>query len=386
MNPFNNLKENVRRYLVKNHLKSSDIKEYVPIFKNGHFYLKVTFKNGKNCNFRFFPYKLNKSGAMFLGTTIVALGATSIMGIYGAYKYSLKDNEISLNKINENEIVMNDYDESFTEPGATVSFEYVDPNDLDPYKMIESDEEYDIEKNENHRKINVKGSAFPNLASYNYVMDHYYNEIDKYGTRYGIDPAIIASLIMVECGGEKYDKASQTNTKALGLGQVNCKLFENQNFRVFNCGTGSFEDYKFKTNNLMNNHDEQIKFIAILLQYYSNRYHGDVNGMAVSYNQGMGTVDNILVKILNETNYESKLQILTAEDGSLIAQYNPYTHGDPQYFNKLMTYLKFILNKKDFGKDYAEVLSEGSIKVTYSVDTEYKIAGYNEYEINTQAR
>ena len=108
--------------------------------------------------------------------------------------------------------------------------------------------------------------------------------------------------------------------------------------------------------------------------------------MAVSYNQGMGTVDNILVKILNETNYESKLQILTAEDGSLIAQYNPYTHGDPQYFNKLMTYLKFILNKKDFGKDYAEVLSEGSIKVTYSVDTEYKIAGYNEYEINTQAR
>jgi hypothetical protein len=386
MNPFNNLKERVKKYMIKNHMKPSDIKEYVPVFKNGHFYLKVTFKNGISYNFRFFPYKLSKSGTMILGTTVVALGATSIMGIYGAYKYSQKDNDISLNKQDNHEIVMDVNEDTFVSREPIVSFEYVDPNDLDPYKMVESQETYDVKNNENHREINVKGSSFPNMASYNYVMDNYYNEIDKYGTRYGIDPAIIASHIMVECGGEKYDRESQTNTKALGLGQVNCKLFENQNFKVFNCDTQSFEDYKFKTENLMNNRDEQIKFIAILLQYYSNRYHGDVNAMAVSYNQGMGSVDNILVKILNETNYESKLQILTAEDGSLIAQYNPYTYGDPQYFNKVMTYLNYLLEHKAFGKDYAEVLSEGSIQVTYSVNTEIKIAGSNEYYINNQAR
>lgn len=375
MNPFNNLKESVRRYLIKNHLKPSDIKESVPVFEGGHFYLKVTFNNGHKCNFRFFPYKLNKSGAIFLGTTVVALGATSIMGIYGAYKFNNKNDDITLNKIDEAQIIASMDEESNeqvinTEPNVT--FEYVDTNDLDPYKMVESSETYNI-NNSNYRDVNVTGSNFPNIISYNYIMDKYYNQIDKYGKRYGVDPALIASLIMVECGNSKYDEQYQTNASKLGLGQVNCKLFENQVFKTYNYETNTYEDYKFKTSNLMNNRDEQIKFVAISLQYYAKRFNGNINAMCVSYNQGMGTVNNILGKVVSETDYETKSNVLLSNNPALISQYNTYKYGDPEYFNKVMTYLNYCLDEKVFGKDYAEIKQDEDHVYTYGVNTEYKI-------------
>lgn len=372
------LKDRIAVYLKKHNLKPSDIKDYSPVLYNGELCLNVIFKNGSNHYFRFLPFTLNKKGKFFIKTTALTLGAVSVMGIYGNYKFKNKGENIELTPASENEIVLadesvNDQQNVNIEP--SVQFEYVDSNNLDPYKMIESSQEYDIKSdNVTYKEIDVVGSSKPNIASYNYVLDNYYDQIDKYGHRYGVDPAIIASTIMVECGASRYDEASQHNYSALGLGQVNAKLFENYTFKnIYNFDTGSFEDYTFKTKNVEGNRDEQIKLIAIMHQASSKLYYGNLNAMEVSYNQGGGTVKKIVDKIVNSSDYISRGDVYSSSETDIISKYNSFTHGDPDYFNKNMSYLATLLHQKAFGSDTASVYVNEKDKVIYSVNTQYKI-------------
>lgn len=371
------MKDRVSLYLKKNNLKPSDIVSSVPVWYDNTLCLNVTFKNNTNHYFKFIPISLTKNGKIFFKTTALALGAASVIGIYGSFKFKDKGEKVELNNIPETEASLVINNEEAPTPyinQPNVEFEYVDPNTLDPYKMIDSNQSYDVNSNKEYREINIEGSSKPNISSYNYVLDNYYDEIDKYGNRYGIDPAVIAATIMVECGAKRYDDASQHNYSALGLGQVNCKLFENYTFKnVYNFDTGSFEDYTFKTSKIEGNRDEQIKLIAIMHQMSSRNYHGNLNCITVSYNQGGGTVKKIADQIVSTSDYVSRSDVYSSKDTSIIDRNNNFTYGDPDYFSKIMVYLSTLLKQKAFGSDVASVWISDSEEVVYTVNTQYKI-------------
>lgn len=381
---MNNKKNNymslkIAKYLKNHNLKVTDIKGYKLVLSG----LRVIFSDGTYHDFSFFKRKLNKKGAAFILGTGIVIGGATITGLMGSYYFNEKNDKLTL-KNKEEAIVAdqtfedknqdNTYEHDFNMyNNSQVNFEYVDKNTLNPYEFFEDNEPANIIEKEYNREINIHGSDRPYLTSYDYVINNYYKAINKYGTRYGVDPAIVASLIMVECGNSQADAKSQTNYSALGLGQVNCKFFENKTFNVYNFENGEYEKYTFKYDYLKNDHDEQIKFIAILLQTYSFAYKGNLNAMLVSYNQGVGTVSNIINIVINNTECINKDDVLSNSDTTLISKYNTYKYGDPEYFNKVTTYLSYVLENEAFGSKYASIKSVDGEDYLYNVVTEVKI-------------
>ena len=123
-------------------------------------------------------------------------------------------------------------------------------------------------------------------------MNNYYDDILEYGITYGIDPSIIAALMMQE-GSNIYDPTQSEDYYKIGFGQVNGSIWDGQSITVYNFVTQSYETYKINVMLLYNNPKEQIKLIAIMLQDNAVRYSGNLNAMFICYNQGMGTVSNI---------------------------------------------------------------------------------------------
>ena len=87
----------------------------------------------------------------------------------------------------------------------------------------------------------------------------------------------------------------------------------------------------------------------------------------------MGTVDNILKRIVNETNYQSKNDVLSSNDGTIITRYNNYTYGDVNYVNKNLSFEDYVLSQKAFGKRDARIAYNGDNECIYSINTELKI-------------
>lgn len=398
---FNGLRERVKNYLVENHLKASDIKESVIDYNSGHIYLKVSFKDGSSHSFRFFPYNLTRKGLIFVGSTILTT-SLGVCGIIGSYKYSTKDNVIKLEKIdptyneeyldysiaiNESleNVVSNDetYDEDTLIEETTSSnedidlldvepnipFEYVDSDDLDPYEMINLPSE--VVNNSYYRDINIYGSLEPTIDSYDYVLDKYYDAINTYGNRYGIDPAIIAAQIMQECGNARDDELYQTNYNSLGLGQINCSYFDNYVFHTYNFDTNSYEDYTCTYEKLKNNRDEQIKILAMMDQEYAIKYDGNLAAMLIGYNQGVGTVGKIISNIIDCTDCQSRDDVLSSSDISILSTYNYFTYGDPDYYSKVVTFINYELENNVFGKSSIFIrIPEQEEVVEYSTNVE----------------
>lgn len=377
----NKVKENVIKYLKNNNLKASDIKDSVVTFESGHFYLKVTFTNNIVHPFRIFPYKLNKFGALFLGGTILTT-SIGISGTLGNFKFSERENNVYLKNRDKTEEVsllddsFEEIDSLVIEPedksylyeetndindiyvDSNVEFENVDYEELDPYELIDVSNNKDF-LNCHYKEINTYGSLDPCIDSYDYVLDRYYEPINRYGNMYGVDPAIIAALIMQESGTDDSDYY-QTNYNALGLGQINCSFFDNYTFHIYNYELGDYEDYTCTYEKLKNDRDEQIKVIAIMLQDSANRYNGNLAAMLISYNQGSGTLSNVVKNVISNTDYDSFDEVLDADDITIIPAYNFYTYGDPNYFSKVVTFINYELENNAFGNSTAIIKVPGS--------------------------
>ena len=367
------LTDRLKLYLKKNNLKSSDIKNFNINFSNGHLFLNVDFKNNTSKHFRVFNYHLNKKGKLALGTTIVTLGAIGLMGSLGSYSFSenyekikLKphvNNEIAtvINSDEVNEDTVIDINKSDIATSPTYN---IDNNEVS-YEYINMNEYYNNEEvNSNifHRDINIRGSEYPSITSYNYILETYYDQINTYGNRYGIDPSIIAALVMQETGTEDTEYY-QTCYEALGLGKFNCKYFDNHVFHVYNFETNTYEDYTCTYEKLKNNRDEQIKIIAMQLQTNAIQYDGNLAATLICYNQGMGTVNKIIKNVMGNTNYSTKDDVLNANDAAILSKYNSFTLGDPGYFNKVVTFLNYELENQVFGNNVATIKLPGEDRV-----------------------
>ena len=396
-------KVRIANYLHKNNLKLIDITSKQIIRKNNHLYFRVDLKDGKSLDFKFFPYKLNTFGGLFLAST-ATLSATGVFALYGNFKFKEKDNNIMLEQVSETSIVQTEESEVKTKETSTSSevvetepafvsyvneqpeeiFEFVDSTELNPLDQLDIEDFKEVveSSSSNFKDIVIPGSSDPCYDSYQYILDRYSEPINKYGNRYGIDPAIIAALIMEEVGDQDYE-SYQTNYSCLGLGQVNCNYFEDEVFHTYNFDADCYEDYRFKYEYLKNDRDEQIKAIAIFLQFYANRYNGNLYLMFIAYNQGMTSADNIVKMAMSDLGYE-KEDIYNIEDVSILQNYNPYKYGDPEYYPKLVTFLNFILKEEVFNSDTARIIlpeEENPIEYRVSLTDVESLKGASDFTL-----
>lgn len=369
----------IAKFLKKNNLSKEDIKKIKYITNSSNNGAIITLKNNKIKKIYVHDYKLTRNGKIAVAT----VAAVTITGTLGSFIF--KGNKENLNielepvdtlavetTIDSSEVApyVADYND------ASVSYNASDADTTiasESYEYNRASMET-VDDSLNHsflRNISIYGHEDPGIGSYDYIINNYSDTINKYGNRYGIDPAIIAALIMQECGNSKQDNDHQESYYKLGLGQVNCDIFEGQSFNAYNFETGEYEKYTCYYNNLKNNRDEQIKLVAIMLQYYAILYDGNIACMLISYNQGMGTTGNIIKNVINNTEYDSKDAVLSADDITIIRDYNTYRYGDPDYFDKVITFLNYELVNETFGRNTAVIaLPNQENTVSYSTSVE----------------
>ena len=376
----------------KYNFKMKDIEKLDSRRKDGKIYIQVTLTNGKTFYTPLRRYNLNKTGKIALSTLSIVTAGTIAASIAG-FKYSKDKDKVKLTdeKIyttsedifydDEEEVVEETYKDDF----ENVSYEY-NNNENEEILLadainINNDETQTTETTtyeeatpsiENVRTLSVEGDQTRGIDAYNRVIDNYYDSLVEFGTTYGVDPAIIAAMMMEE-GGSDYNPNAEENYSAIGFGQVNGYIWNNHTFHVFNYINGEYENYTLDVNNIMNNPREQIKLLAIMTQVSAVTYDGYFSAITEDYNKGCGTVSNITSNILNSGDYSSKDDIYSSDDALLIFEYNTYTLGDPQYTNRVVTYMDLILENEVFGKDYATInLPDGTV-CNYQTEVQNKI-------------
>lgn len=362
----------IAKFLKENNLDRSHIAKIKYNIKDkNNKYATITLKNGKVKKIFLHDYKLTPQGKLVIAV-VASIGITGTLGSF-LFKTNKETGDVELTPASI-AVVESTYES--TEPTPYIaSYNETQVSYNKNYNINNFESEVGETENESKhsflRNISIYGNEEPGIGSYDYVINKYSDSINKYGTRYGIDPAIIAALIMQECGNQKYDNDYQENYYKLGLGQVNCDIFEGHTFNTYNFDTGEYEKYTCHYENLKNNRDEQIKLVSIMLQYYAILYDGNIAAMLISYNQGMGTAGNVIKNVINSTNYETKADVLSADDVTIIRDHNHYTYGDPQYFDKVVTFLNHELLNETFGRNTAFIMlpnQENLVEYSTSVE------------------
>ena len=383
-------RKNLFLSLLFNNVNYKDIKKMNVTKRNNKKYLNILFNNNTTRLVPYHEYKLNKKAA--ISTTVAAtIGTCALAGTLASFKYSKNDNDITLNAY-ANPTTIEEVVETTTETEETNSVEpqveVVTPTTPDivaetPIEttsettqeelVTEETTEDNYNENETIRYINVSGDSTRSVEVYEYIMNNYYDDILEYGITYGIDPSIIAALMMQE-GSNIYDPTQPEDYYKIGFGQVNGSIWDGQSITVYNFVTQSYETYKINVMLLYNNPKEQIKLIAIMLQDNAVRYSGNLNAMFICYNQGMGTVSNIANSIVSSNpEYDNKVDVYTAIDPLLLDNANTYTYGDPEYSEKLFTFMDYILTNEDFGRDCASVTLPSGEVITYYISTDVEL-------------
>lgn len=369
----------------KHAFKMTDIENLSKVKKDGKTCLHVTLTNGDDFYTLYRKFSLNRKGKIAL-STLAALTAGTMAASIAGFKYT-KDGEnvkLSDEKINTSveEIFYEDEDieDTYENEAEIVTFNY--PNESENISLADAMDINNMQAElatyevapviENLRTLTVDGDQTRGIDAYNRVIDNYYDDILEFGITYGIDPAIIAAMMMEE-GGTEYNPNAEEKYSAIGFGQVNGNIWNNYTFHVFNYNTCEYEYYTLDVNNIKNNPREQIKLMAIMLQTSAVTYNGYFSAITEDYNKGCGTVSNITSNILSSGDYQSKEDIYSSDNALLIFEYNTYTLGDPEYTNRIVTYMDLILENEVFGKNYASiVLPDGNV-YNYQTNVQNKI-------------
>ena len=195
--------------------------------------------------------------------------------------------------------------------------------------------------------INIPSEATKYLGeeNYNKVINNFKDLIEKYSNMYGVDPNVIASIIMVEC--PDYDINNDRNYYKIGLGQFDGRYFDNETFSSHNFITGETDKYTVHVENLYQNPENQIKLLCMTIANSAKTYNYNVTAILENHNKGCGSVSNCLNKLKSDYGYNSKDEVLNNVDQNEIIE-NINKIGDPNYSYKVSYYINMCLEKNEF--------------------------------------
>ena len=198
----------------------------------------------------------------------------------------------------------------------------------------EINEEEVSEQNYKEVCINIPDAATKYLGEQNYnkVINNFKDLIDTYSNMYGVDPNVVASIIMVEC--PDYDINNDRNYYKIGLGQFDGRYFDNETFTAYNFITGEKDKYTVHVENLYQNPENQIKLLCMTIANSAKTYNYNVTAILENHNKGCGSVSNCLNKLKSDYGYSSKDKVLELVDQNEIIK-NITQRGDPNYSYKV---------------------------------------------------
>lgn len=201
-----------------------------------------------------------------------------------------------------------------------------------------------------YRSINLEMSDAANryltLIDYDKIIVPFRDYIEKYSNEYGVDPNVIAGMILVE--SPDYDISNDRDFNKIGLGQYKGEYFDNEVFKAYNFVTGQNDSFVFRAEELYQNPEEQIKFLCMDVANTSTMYDYNLVAMFEHHNKGYGSVQSVLEKIKNEYGYDSKKSVLENADPDLIIK-NINNIGDPNYSYKVLSCANLCLENSEFG-------------------------------------
>lgn len=244
-----------------------------------------------------------------------------------ADNYNAADVNNDENKEVENPVVINDdvYNNYIAYEGPMYTFKEIDLN------------------------MPLKATRYLTDEDYNNVINKFGSTINEYSTMYGVDPNVVASLIMVEC--PRYEIEKDTDYHQIGLGQYKGEYFDHETFKAYNYVTNEVDSFTVDVEkNLFKNPENQIKLICMTLEESAITYDYNLVAMLEHHNKGCGSVSNALEKIKNEYGYNSKEEVLKYANPELITECINKI-GDPNYTYKVCYYIDKCLENHTFNND-----------------------------------
>ena len=265
--------------------------------------------------------------------------------------------------------------ESLPSPLVTTNELVITTSSLSPRYTLEPPERISDDNIDNlifgsyYRTINSDGNfTYTYQENYDKMMNNYYSYYVTYGEMYGIDPAILAAMTMQE--GGVYDPNASEEYYRIGLGQVNGNIWDGVTVSCYNYNTNTEERYTISATNLYNNPIEQIKCLAIMMQQNARDCSYNLPAMIEEHNKGCGSIATALSNLRRDYPGYSNSEILNLEDPTLIERYVYCPGADPEYLDKILTYLDMILDNNAFGREYVYVRSADGNVYTYNINIE----------------
>ena len=210
---------------------------------------------------------------------------------------------------------------------------------------------------------------------YDMVINNFGEYIDKYSKMYGVDPNVVAGLIMVE--SPDYDINNDYDYHKIGLGQYKGEYFDNDTFKTYNYVYGDMESYTVHVENLYANPEEQIKMICITMATSAKSYDYNLVATLEHHNKGCGSVSKSLEAIMEEKGYASKEEVLKYEDQNEIIKHMPDL-GDPRYSYKIAYCANECLKNNAFGNENELVFKDHKNNVDHVIKDMREIIDYLE--------
>ena len=336
--------------------------------KTNQAYIKVKDKNGNESVSPIYKWSRVSLTATIAASLIIGTSALSVEAVqaktfednnairieksqyqndFGPYYLKLKDKEISTEFLNEIDEL--NYDTDIT-PFANL----YENGSVARDAILSSNESSSIEE-----------------VKYERIISSLKEECKTYGERYGVDPNLIAALMMTEAGGYEFDINNDNNYAAIGYLQLNGNIWNGVTFKVYDFIDKCDKVYTIDANKLMGNKEEQVKLFAIMLQSYAQKENYNVCAMIEEHNKGCGTVDSAIKSLKQNPDYQNKekFTILSDNDASLLESTINKNIGDGEYYNKTMGYINMLLKNHEFSdKEYITIYDRNNNQYNYSLN------------------
>jgi len=206
-------------------------------------------------------------------------------------------------------------------------------------------------------------------AKYDKIISNLKPYCMSYGTRYGVDPNLLAALMMTEAGGNEFNIDDDHNYYAVGYLQLNGGIWDGETLKVYDFVDKCDKVYTIDANGIMGNSEKQVECFAIMLQDYARKDNYNICAMIEEHNKGCGTLESAIESLKGQYPGKSVYDILSDADASLVETTINKSIGDGEYYNKTMGYVRMLLDNHEFtDKDYITIYDRNSNEYNYSVN------------------
>lgn len=306
--------------------------------------VKVTLKNKEdfknNHNFSFvFEYIYKKRFKLWVNNNkqkLVAVGLSLSIATSGIVAVTLStksenvsDKEEVITYVDDN---IKDYNK--LSDGSVFSFETKKSTTNENQDEIITKAKEEITENNNNSSIKNILDIGSEITSekYLYVVDNYYDLIEKYANMYGVNPEVICAVATQESG---IHKREVSEGGGLGLMQIQASIWNGHSLTVINYETNQNETINFTTD-WLRNVENNIKAGCAIFQMCLNKMNGNYYAALQCYNMGEGTMKSILNSYSLKCN-KTVDEILNSNDLGWL-NYRLGKKGDPNYVENVVRY------------------------------------------------